>query len=75
MNNAGRSQRGGALGTDLAVDQALLQLNTVGTISLTKSVLPCMVEQGSGSIVIISSVAGKMGWYKSKHTMRVCVCG
>lgn len=64
VNNAGRSQRGGALDTELEVDQTLLQLNTIGTISLTKSVLPHMVDQGNGSIVVISSVAGRMGLWR-----------
>ena len=61
VNNAGRSQRAEAIATDLEVDRAVLELNTIGTISLTKSVLPHMIEQRCGSIVIVSSVAGKMG--------------
>ena len=61
VNNAGQSQRAEATQTDLEVDRAVLELNTIGTISLTKSVLPHMIEQRSGTIVIISSVAGKMG--------------
>ena len=65
VNNAGRSQRAEATETDLEVDRAVLDLNTIGTISLTKSVLPHMIEQRSGTIVIISSVAGKMG--KNKY--------
>lgn len=61
VNNAGRSQRAEAIATDLEVDRAVLELNTIGTISLTKAVLPHMVEQRSGTILVISSVAGKMG--------------
>ena len=63
VNNAGRSQRAEAIATDLEVDRAILELNTIGTISVTKSVLPHMIEQRSGTIVIISSLAGKMGEY------------
>ena len=60
--------------TELGVDQALLQLNTVGTISMTKSVLPYMVKQGGGSIVVISSVAGKMGLCKNGHQICAVIC-
>jgi dehydrogenase/reductase SDR family protein 7 len=61
INNAGLSQRAIALDTELAVDRAIVDLNTIGTVSLTKSVLPHMIERGSGSLVVISSVAGIIG--------------
>lgn len=61
VNNAGRSQRAEAIATDLAVDRACIELNTLSTISLTKAVLPGMVECREGCVVTISSVAGKMG--------------
>ncbi len=62
VNNAGRSQRAEAKETRLDVDRAVLELNTLGTISMTKVVLPHMLEQEDGGIItVISSVAGKMG--------------
>lgn len=61
MNNAARSQRAEAIHTDLSVDRALFDLNVFSTISLTKAVLPKMIENREGSLVIISSVAGKLG--------------
>ena len=61
INNAGSSQRAVILDTELRVDRAVLELTTVGTLSLTKCVLPHMVERGSGSLVVISSVAGVIG--------------
>lgn len=61
MNNAGRSQRAEAIKTDLEVDKAIIDLNTIGTISLTKAALPYLVKQKSGAIVVISSIAGKLG--------------
>ena len=61
INNAGSSQRAIILDTELRVDRAILDLNTVGTVSLTKCVLPHMVERGRGSLVIVSSVAGIIG--------------
>ena len=47
--------------TSLEVDRALLDLNVVGTISLTKAVLPHMIERHEGQIVVVSSIAGKNG--------------
>lgn len=76
VNNAGRSQRAVVTETKLEVDKAVLQLNTIGTISLTKTVLPHLVEQKDGCIVVINSVAGKMGspgsasYCTSKHALQ-----
>lgn len=61
VNNAGSSQRAIAVDTDLNVDRAVLELNTIGTLSLTKCVLPHMIGQGYGRLVVISSVAGLIG--------------
>ena len=61
VNNAGSSQRAIVVDTDLSVDQAVIELNTIGTLSLTKSVLPHMIGQGYGRLVVISSVAGLIG--------------
>jgi NAD(P)-dependent dehydrogenase (short-subunit alcohol dehydrogenase family) len=36
-----------------------MEINFFGTIALTKSVLPHMLKQKSGHIVVISSIAGK----------------
>ena len=49
--------------TSLQVDRALLDLNVVGPISLTKAVLPHMIEHHEGQIVVVSSVVGKIGNY------------
>ena len=59
MNNAGRSQIALVEKTSLEVDRALLDLNVVGPISLTKAVLPHMIERHEGQIVVVSSTAGK----------------
>ena len=61
MNNAGRAQAALVEKTSLEVDRALLDLNVVGTISLTKAVLPHMIKQHEGQIVVVSSLAGKFG--------------
>ncbi|MEA3332889.1 MAG: SDR family oxidoreductase [Pseudomonadota bacterium] len=61
INNGGISQRSLFLETDFSVYRRLMEVNYLGTIALTKIVLPGMVERRSGSVVSISSVAGKVG--------------
>ena len=61
VNNAGRSQRAVAIDTDFEVDKTLIETNTLGTISLTKAALKYLVQQQDSSIVITSSIAGKLG--------------
>jgi len=61
INNAGISQRDRCVDTDLEVYRRLLEVDVLGQIALTKSVLPVMLDQGSGHIAVMSSVAGKVG--------------
>ena len=61
MNNAGRSQRGELAGTALEVHREILDLNVIGPISLTTVVLPHMVKQKLGHLVVVSSITSKMG--------------
>ena len=61
MNNAGRTQRGETIRTALEVQREMLELNVLGPISLTTAVLPQMVKQKRGQLVVISSLASKMG--------------
>eukprot|EP01060_Flectonema_neradi_P006550 TRINITY_DN14439_c0_g1_i3.p1 TRINITY_DN14439_c0_g1~~TRINITY_DN14439_c0_g1_i3.p1 ORF type:complete len:364 (+),score=64.73 TRINITY_DN14439_c0_g1_i3:44-1093(+) len=79
VNNAGRSQRGlieeGL--NNIVVERAMMEVNFFGTVALTKEVLSQdMLQRGSGRIVNISSVAGKMatpvsGCYcASKHALQ-----
>ena len=59
INNAGMSQRALAKETDFEVDKRLIDVNLLGTIALTKAVLPHMLRQKSGRFVVISSLMGK----------------
>ena len=61
MNNGGRSQRALAVETSLDVQRSLLELNTLGTISLSQAVAKQMQTQKDGLIVVVSSIAGKLG--------------
>lgn len=61
FNNAGMSQRSYAVDTELKVTRRVMEVNFFGTIALTKAVLPAMIEQQKGHIVVTSSVMGKFG--------------
>ena len=45
----------------MQVYKTMFELNVLGQIALTKAVLPVMVEQGAGHLLVTSSVAGKVG--------------
>ncbi len=75
VNNGGMSQRALAHDTDLEVDRQLMHVNYLGTVALTKAVLPFMRKQGSGHIAVVSSLVGKFGspyrsgYAASKHAL------
>lgn len=60
INNAGVSQRSLALETEFSVYRELMEVNYFSVVALSKLVAPKMVSQGSGQIVTVSSVAGKL---------------
>ena len=61
INNGGLSQRSLAKDTGWEVDQRLLNVNTIGTIALTKAVLPYFLRQKQGRFVTTTSLVGKFG--------------
>ena len=63
INNGGNSQRATADETSLDIARQLMEVNYFGPMALTKAVLPIMKKQGSGHIVVLSSIAGKFGFY------------
>ena len=75
FNNGGLSQRSNVRETPIEVDRRIMEINYFGNIALTKAVLPFMEKQGSGHIVVISSIAGKFGFFlrsaysASKHAL------
>lgn len=75
VNNGGMSQRSEAHETPLEVDRRIMEVNYFGNIALTKAVLPYFREQKSGHFVVISSIAGKFGFFlrsaysASKHAL------
>ncbi|XP_048733857.2 dehydrogenase/reductase SDR family member 7-like [Ostrea edulis] len=76
VNNAGRSQRALFEETSLDVDRGVLELNVLGVLSLTKQVLPHMLQRKEGHIVVNSSIAGKVSdpvsssYTGSKHAIQ-----
>lgn len=75
INNAGVSQRALVKETQFEVDQQLIATNYFGPVALTKFVLPDMLKNQAGHIVVISSVLGKMsipyrsGYAAAKHAL------
>lgn len=63
INNGGNSQRATADETSNEVARQLMEVNYFGPTLLTKAVLPVFKKQGSGHIVVLSSIAGKFGFY------------
>ncbi len=76
INNAGRSQRSLARTTPIENDRTLMEVNFFSAVALTKLVLPQMLKNGSGHIVVISSISGKFGfplrtaYSASKHALQ-----
>jgi len=63
VNNGGQSQRAEASATSEAIERQLMEVNYFSAVNLSKAVLPYMLKQQSGQLVIISSIAGKFGFY------------
>ncbi|MFN0088005.1 MAG: SDR family oxidoreductase [Blastocatellia bacterium] len=76
VNNGGISQRSRCVESAMAVEQAVMDTNYFGTISLTKAVLPAMLDRKSGQIVVVSSLAGHLStpmrsaYAASKHALQ-----
>ena len=75
FNNGGISQRSEVHETPMEVDRRIMETNYFGNIALTKAVLPIFREQKSGHFIVISSIAGKFGFFlrsaysASKHAL------
>lgn len=76
VNNGGISQRGTVMETELDVDRRIMEVNYMGTVALTKAVLPAMLARHKGQIVVVSSLMGKIGtplrsaYAASKHALQ-----
>lgn len=61
VNNAGIGSYASFLEEDLDAFQRLMAVNYLGTVHATRAVLPWMIDRGSGHIVNIGSIAGRVG--------------
>lgn len=75
FNNGGISQRSLAAETQMDVVRKVMDINFLGTVALTRAILPSMIERKSGHLVVTSSVMGKFGtrlrstYAASKHAL------
>ena len=75
VNNAGISQRSFANETSLDVDKRIMNINYLGTIALSKAVLPHFIKNNIGQFVVTTSIVGKIGtplrssYAASKHAL------
>lgn len=75
FNNGGISQRSLAKETSIVVDKRLMEVNYLGTVALTKALLPHFIDKKDGHFVVITSIVGKIGtplrssYAASKHAL------
>lgn len=61
INNAGVSQRSLIADTQFDVFKKLIEIDYLGTVALSRALLPFFIKQGRGHYVVVSSVMGKYG--------------
>lgn len=68
INNGGISQRSLTKDTIFDVDRRLMNINYLGTVALTKALLPHLLQQQQGQIVTVTSLTGVFGTpYRSAY--------
>lgn len=60
VSNAGATIRGPLEAVPISEVEALFQLNTLGPLRLAQGLLPAMRERGSGRLVFMSSIQGRL---------------
>jgi dehydrogenase/reductase SDR family protein 7 len=61
INNGGVSQRSLLVDTDFEVDKKLIEVDYLGTVAITKALLPHYITNRKGHFVTITSLMGKFG--------------
>ena len=61
-NNAGISQRGTTVETEMKVIRKVMDIDFYAPVILTKAVLPRMIAQGGGQLAVTTSIAGCFGF-------------
>jgi 3-dehydrosphinganine reductase len=63
INNAGVTYPAAILDTPPELFESIMRVNYLGTVHVTRALLPSMIAAGAGQIVIVSSLAGVIGIY------------
>ncbi|MEL0301905.1 MAG: SDR family oxidoreductase, partial [Flavobacteriaceae bacterium] len=61
INNGGVSQRSLIEETNFSVYKQLIEINYLGTVSITKAILPYFLKRKKGHYAVVTSVMGKYG--------------
>lgn len=61
-NNAGISQRGTTVETEMRVIRKVMDIDYFAPVILTKNILPRMIARGGGQLVVTTSIAGRFGF-------------
>ena len=61
INNGGVSQRSLIVETDFEVDKKLIEVDYLGTVALTKALVPHFIKNKKGHFVTVTSLMGKFG--------------
>ncbi|WP_281846536.1 SDR family oxidoreductase [Olleya namhaensis] len=75
INNGGISQRALIIDTDISVDKKLMEVDYLGTVALSKALLPHFIKNQSGHYVVVTSLMGKFsspyrsGYCGAKHAL------
>ncbi|MEQ3664676.1 MULTISPECIES: SDR family oxidoreductase [unclassified Olleya] len=75
INNGGISQRSLIIDTDISVDKKLMEIDYLGTIALSKALLPHFIKNQSGHYAVVTSLMGKFsspyrsGYCGAKHAL------
>jgi short-subunit dehydrogenase len=70
INNGGISQRSPIIETTIEVDKKLMEIDYLGTVALSKAILPHFVANQSGQYVVVTSLMGKFS-----SPLRSAYCG
>ncbi len=75
VNNGGISQRSLIADTDFSVYKKLIDIDYLGTVALSKALLPFFIKQQSGQYAVVTSLMGKFasplrsGYCGAKHAL------
>lgn len=75
INNGGISQRSLIVDTDISVDKKLIDVDYLGTVALSKALLPHFIKNKNGHFAVVTSLMGKFsspyrsGYCGAKHAL------